>query len=158
MLLAANERVWWPYYALMATAGSVAGGYVTYRLARGEGKGRLGRRLTRSQMQKVRTIFDKWGFGAIVVPALLPPPLPMVPFLIAAGATQYPRNKFLAALFLGRTVRYTVLAFLAALYGRQILTLISRHTHAIVWTVVALVVLWIALTIVRTKRGRRHRS
>jgi membrane protein YqaA with SNARE-associated domain len=158
VLLSANQRVWWPYYAFLATTGSVVGGYVTYWLARGEGKGRLERRLTRSQMKKVRTIFAKWGFGAIAIPALLPPPLPMVPFLIVAGATQYSRNKFLAALFLGRTVRYTALAFMAAFYGRQILALISRHTHAVIWMAVALVVAWVALTIFRTKHGPERRA
>ena len=38
ILLAASEKTWWPYYALMATAGAVLGGYITYRLARQEGK------------------------------------------------------------------------------------------------------------------------
>jgi membrane protein YqaA with SNARE-associated domain len=38
IILAANEKRWWPYYAFMATAGSVVGGYLTYRIARKEGK------------------------------------------------------------------------------------------------------------------------
>ncbi len=42
IVLSADQRERWPYYALMATVGSVIGGYLTYRLARGEGKGRLG--------------------------------------------------------------------------------------------------------------------
>ena len=157
ILLCADQRKWWPYYAFMATTGAVIGGYLTYRLARGEGKGRLARRLKPSQMKKVHKIVAKWGFGAIAIPALLPPPLPMVPFLIAAGATQYPRNKFLAALILGRAVRYTILGLLAAFYGRAIFASFSRHTHAIVWTAVALAVAWLVFTILRTKFGsERH--
>jgi len=35
----------------------------------------------------------------------LPPPMPFVPFLLAAGAMQYSVKKFLAAMTLGRIVR-----------------------------------------------------
>ncbi len=155
VLLCAQQKEWWPYYALMATTGSVLGGYLTYRIARGEGKGRLGSRLSRSQMNRVKTIFAKWGFGSIVIPALLPPPFPMVPFLIAAGATQYSRNKFLLALVLGRGIRYAVLGLLGALYGRWVLTLITRHVHAIIWIGVGLVAGCIALAFLRLKRDER---
>lgn len=37
-VLCAGQRDWWPYYAAMATAGGVIGGYVTYRLAQREKK------------------------------------------------------------------------------------------------------------------------
>jgi membrane protein YqaA with SNARE-associated domain len=157
IVLAADQRDLWPYYAFMATLGSVIGGYSTYRLARGGGKGRLGRRLKRSQMEKVHAAFEKWGFLSIAVPAMLPPPLPMVPFLIAAGAAQYSLHKFLGSLFLGRAVRYLILAFLAARYGKQILGYFSQHTHAIVWTAVALVLAGIALAVFRAKfSAARH--
>jgi membrane protein YqaA with SNARE-associated domain len=38
IVLSADQRQRWPYYAFMATLGSLIGGYLTYRLARGEGK------------------------------------------------------------------------------------------------------------------------
>ena len=38
IVLSARQRELWSYYALMATVGSVIGGYVTYRLARKGGK------------------------------------------------------------------------------------------------------------------------
>jgi membrane protein DedA with SNARE-associated domain len=56
----------------------------------------------------------------------------MVPFLLAAGAMQYPIKKFLAALTLGRTFRYLVLAYLAARYGRQIIAFAAEHGHPVV--------------------------
>ncbi|HVB56769.1 MAG TPA: VTT domain-containing protein [Candidatus Acidoferrales bacterium] len=155
VVFCAQQKGWWPYYALMATTGSVLGGYLTYRIARGEGKGRLGSRLSISRMKRVKTIFAKWGFGSIVIPALLPPPFPMVPFLIAAGATQYSRNKFLAALVLGRGTRYAILGLLGALYGRWILTLITQHVHAIIWIGVGLVAACIAFAFLRLKRDQR---
>ena len=98
ILLSARQEQSWLYYALMATAGSLIGGFLTYRLARKGGKEALQHRFARKTLDKVDNIFRRWGFGAIAIPALLPPPVPMVPFLFAAGATQYPASKFLAAL------------------------------------------------------------
>ena len=45
ILLAAHHRTWWPYYALMATLGSILGSYITYSLAKKGGKQALERRL-----------------------------------------------------------------------------------------------------------------
>ena len=157
VVLAADQRSWWPYYAFMATLGSVIGGYLTYRLARGEGKGQLAKRLKRSQMEKVHAAFEKWGFLAIAVPALIPPPFPMTPFLIAAGAAQYSRQKFVASLFLGRAVRYTILAVLAALYGRAILGFFSEHKAPILVTGIAVMLAGVGFAIFRAKFHRsRH--
>jgi len=137
-LSARNEQLWL-YYALMATVGSVIGGFVTYRLARKGGKETLALRFPPRKLKKIYKIFERWGLGAIAIPALLPPPVPMVPFLFAAGAMQYPARKLLLALALGRLVRYTLLAFLAARYGRQILVFISQHGHPALLIVVGLI-------------------
>jgi membrane protein YqaA with SNARE-associated domain len=137
IILSANQRKLWPYYALMATIGSVIGGYVTYRIARRQGKGAMERRFSRRRINKVTKTFEKWGFGAVIIPAILPPPAPMVPFLIAAGAMQYSRNKFLAALAIGRAIRFTILACLGAFYGRLILTIITNHAKPILITFIA---------------------
>src|SRR5713101_9987325 len=44
IVLSAHNQELWLYYALMATLGSVMGGYVTYRLARKGGKETLERK------------------------------------------------------------------------------------------------------------------
>ena len=112
--LAANHREPWPYYAFMATVGAVLGGYITYRLAHKGGKETLERKLSKRTAAKVHERFERWGFYAIAVPAILPPPFPIVPFLLAAGAMQYPPRKFLTALTMGRAIRFTILASLGA--------------------------------------------
>ncbi len=146
IILSAREQEWWLYYAVMATAGSVIGGYVTYRLAHKGGRQTLERRFRRPQVDKINRIFERWGFGAIAVPALLPPPVPMVPFLLAAGAMQYPIRKFLAALALGRIARYTILAYLSARYGRKIIAFIAHHGHPVAFTVIGLLVVTALVT------------
>ena len=140
IFLSARSEELWPYYAFMATIGSLIGGYVTYRLARKGGKRALEHRFPRGTLQKVYKNFDRWGFGAIAIPALLPPPVPIIPSLLAAGALQYPSRKFLFALALGRTIRYTLLAFLAARYGRRIIASIVRFGHPVLLAIIAAIV------------------
>jgi membrane protein YqaA with SNARE-associated domain len=132
ILLSARQARLWIYYALMATAGSLLGGFLSYRLARKGGKEALERRFPRRKADKIYKTFERWGFAAITIPALLPPPMPMVPFLFAAGALQYPVKKFLIALTLGRLARYAILAYLGARYGRQILSLVTEHVDPVV--------------------------
>ncbi len=157
IVLSARQPQLWLYYALMATAGSIIGGFVSYRLARKGGKEALERRFSRRKMDKVTKIFERWGFGAIAIPALLPPPVPMVPFLFAAGAMQYPLRKFLLALTLGRLSRYLILAFLAARYGRQIIGFITGHGHPASVAIV-LVVAATAAAIFYFRGGSRPKS
>ena len=140
IVLAARDATLWPYYALMATVGSVLGGFVTYRLARKGGKESLARKVSAKTLKRVYGMFERWGFAAIAIPALLPPPMPLVPFVLAAGAMQYSVNKFLLAMTLGRIVRYLVLAYLAARYGRKMLPLLLQHGHPAVAAVVGLAV------------------
>jgi membrane protein YqaA with SNARE-associated domain len=148
ILLSARDKRLWFYYAIMATIGSVLGGYLTYRLARKGGKETLAKKLPKRRVDKIVKTFERWGFAAIVVPALLPPPFPFVPFVIAAGALQYSRGKFLAALTIGRAVRYAILACLGVAYGRHILSLFSRHAYATLFVVLGLAAASIVITLI----------
>jgi membrane protein YqaA with SNARE-associated domain len=152
IVLSAHKQELWLYYAL-ATVGSVLGGYVTYQLARKGGKETLELKFPARTLETVYSIFGRWGFGAI---AMLPPPAPMVAFMLAAGAMQYSVKKFLFALTLGRIVRYSLLAFLAAHYGRRVITVISQHGHPVLIAVIAIVAALAALIfILVTKRKER---
>src|SRR5262245_60491062 len=119
VLLAAHRPGFWPYYAVMATLGSLIGSYITYTLASKGGKQALERRLSCDRVNRIYKKFEKHGFLAVMVPALLPPPFPFVPFILAAGAMQYARKKFLGALAVGRSIRFSALALLGSIYGRQ---------------------------------------
>jgi membrane protein YqaA with SNARE-associated domain len=160
IILAARSPELWFYYAVMATLGSVLGGFVTYRLARKGGEKSLEKRLSAKSMKRVIKLFERWGFAAIAIPALLPPPMPLVPFLLAAGAMQYSVKKFLAAMALGRIVRYMVLAYLAARFGRKMLPFLLQHGHPMLAAVVGLVVTGLLVYFVfrEIKRKKRAKS
>ncbi|MGB8673955.1 MAG: VTT domain-containing protein [Candidatus Acidiferrales bacterium] len=140
IVLCARNADIWIYYAVMATLGSVIGAYVTYRLARKGGKEALMRRFPKRKVERAYKIFSRWGFGAIAIPAVLPPPVPMVPFVLAAGAMQYSVNKFLLAMIAGRSVRYCVLGYLSARYGRYMLRFITELPHPVLIIAIVLAV------------------
>jgi membrane protein YqaA with SNARE-associated domain len=155
IVLSAHQRTWWPYYAVMATVGSVVGAYVTYRLARNRGEKALNDKLSKRNRKKVVLAFERWGFGAIALPALLPPPMPMVPFVIAAGALQYSPRKFLVAMSLGRLVRYGIFAYLGAVYGRKIFAVVLAHGEVALYVTIGVcVAATIILVVLRFKRKR----
>jgi membrane protein YqaA with SNARE-associated domain len=153
--LAARHREPWPYYAVMATLGAVIGGYITYALARKGGKETMERKLSKKRAAKVCKAFERRGFASIAIPALLPPPFPFLPFLLAAGAMQYSQKKFLAALTLGRGVRYTIVAWLGFHYGRHILRFFSQYYKLALAVLIGLAVLGSILSLIQYLRYRK---
>src|SRR5260370_20253547 len=97
IVFAAHQKTWWWYYASMATIGALVGGYTTYALGRQGGKDALEKTLPPEKAKRVYRTFEKYGFWTLFVPALLPPPVPFTPFLVAAGALNYHKKKVLAA-------------------------------------------------------------
>jgi membrane protein YqaA with SNARE-associated domain len=152
--LAARHREPWFYYALMATLGAVIGGYITYSLARKGGKQAMELKLSKKRATQVTEAFERWGFFAVAIPALLPPPFPFVPFLLAAGAMQYSPKKFLAALALGRGIRYFVAAALGFVYGRHILRFFAHYYKPAVGILVGLACIGAAVSIIQYFRWR----
>jgi len=155
ILLAAHRREPWLYYTIMATAGALLGGYLTYRMARKGGKETLEKRFSQKKVKKVYAIFERWGFAAVAIPAILPPPFPIVPMLLAAGALQYPTKKFLTALAVGRGVRFTILAYLGYHYGRDIVRFFGLYYWPILLGLIGLSVLGALYGLYEYKRRRK---
>ena len=147
--LAAHHRNLGAYYAFMATAGAVLGGYITYSLARKGGKPAIEYKLNANQARKVFRRFERWGFWTVALSAILPPPFPIVLVLVAAGALQYSRKKFVSALALGRGFRYSLVAGFGSLYGNQIEAFFARYYKPALLILIGLAVLGGILTLVR---------
>jgi membrane protein YqaA with SNARE-associated domain len=154
--LAARHHEPWPYYAFMATLGAVIGGYITYALARKGGKEAMDRKLSRKRSAQVSRAFERWGFFAVAVPALIPPPFPFVPFLVAAGAGQYSPRKFLGALTLGRGMRYSIVALLGFHYGNHILRFFSQYYAPALAILIGLAALGSILTLIKYLRFKKR--
>src|SRR5260370_15207681 len=106
-------------------------------MARKGGKETLEKRFSEKNTAKVYAIFERWGFASVAISAFLPPPFPIVPMLLAAGALQYPTRKFFAALAVGRGVRYTILGYLWAHYGRHIVKVFARYYSPVLFVLFA---------------------
>jgi membrane protein YqaA with SNARE-associated domain len=158
IVLAASNRPWWLYYAGMATVGSLVGSYFTFRIGREGGKEALEKRISKKRVEQVYETFARGGFGAIFVPALLPPPVPLVPFVLAAGALNYPTKRFLTALGLSRAIRYSALGLLASIYGRTILGFFAHYYKPVLWSLLGLAVAGGIGVLVWLKKRQSHAS
>jgi membrane protein DedA with SNARE-associated domain len=157
ILLTARNRGFWLYYALMAVAGAMIGGFFTYRLARKGGKEGLEKKVGKRRAEKVYKRFEKSGFSTVLIGSVLPPPFPMVPVLMAAGVLQYPAKKFLSALGLGRAIRFIALAYLGRLYGTAIVGWLSRYYKPFLYALIAAAVVGGAAALIYFK-WYRHRE
>ena len=140
IMLTAHRPQWWIYYAFMATVGEVVGGYVAYRLAEKGGQETLEKKVGQPRAQKIYRKFEKHGFITVFAGAVLPPPFPFTPVLMAAGIMQYPRKNFVYALTAGRAVRFFTEAFLGRTYGQEMISFFSRHSRFVTYFLISLAV------------------
>jgi membrane protein YqaA with SNARE-associated domain len=125
-VLAASHRDLWYEYAATATAGSVLGAYFTFRLARTAGSAYLDKKFKKGKLSKFLKLFQKWGTGTLAASTAIPLPTPTSMFFAAAGASNYPKGKFLTVVGICRAIRYSAVAFIAGHYGRHVLRVL-RH-------------------------------
>ena len=138
VLLVSAHRTAWILYATMATASSIFGGWLTYRLARKGGEETLEKKIGKAKAEKVYEKFEQHGFSSIAIGALLPPPFPIVPVLMAPGVLEYPTRKFIAALTVGRGIRYLAVAYMAHVYGKQIIGFITGYQQPLLYVLLVL--------------------
>src|ERR1035437_10651771 len=105
-----------PYYAAMATLGSVAGCLLVYYLAWKGGEAMFHKHAG-PRAQHIHAWINRNGFVSILVTALLPPPTPFKVFVIEAGALEMPVRTFVLGLLAARAIRYFGEGFLAIRYG-----------------------------------------
>src|SRR6201996_3735369 len=81
--------------AVAATVGSILGGYLTWASGAKGGEAALHRYLPKRFGRRLSQWVEKSGTVAVIVSALLPPPFPLMPLLLAAGALGVSRKRFL---------------------------------------------------------------
>lgn len=120
-----------PYYALMATLGSVAGCLAIYFVARKGGQAFVAKRFKAHHVEAGLRMMQKYGLLMIMVPALLPPPAPFKIFVLLAGVAAIPVWQFAAAIFIARAVRYGGEGLLAVYYGERAFSYLHEHARGI---------------------------
>jgi membrane protein YqaA with SNARE-associated domain len=118
-ILAASHHNPWYEYAAVATAGSVVGAYITFRIARKAGSAYLNSKFGNRKLDAILSFYHKWGISALAVSAAVPFPFPTSVFFGAAGASNYSIRRFLTVVTICRAARYGVIAIIADHYGRH---------------------------------------
>lgn len=126
-----NDAELMPYYALMATLGSVAGCVVLYVLGRRGGDALIRRRFGGPRLTRAMELSQRYGILAVAIPAILPPPAPFKVFVLLAGVAKVPVSEFVVAVSLGRGFRYFAEGWLAVQYGEQAEALLVENGEVV---------------------------
>jgi membrane protein YqaA with SNARE-associated domain len=146
------------YFPLFAAAGSVLGCLLLYTIMRRGGQAVLRKRFSVDKIKRVERAYARFGFLAIAVPAVLPPPLPFKIFVATAGTLEYPRWKFLTTVMLARSFRYYVEGILAVFYGRRVLLFMKDNGLVVISVVASLVLLGIIVYLVVNRKKIKRQS
>ena len=144
-------------YVLMAAAGSAAGSILLYVIGYKGGEALLIKRMPRAKFQQIRKLFDRHEFWTVMFPSMVPPPFPFKLFVLAAAAFEMNFAHFLLAIFVGRFVRFLILAFLVLKFGPVAVSttalLVHKHIIAISIVLAVAVAVWVLLWYRRRPRA-----
>lgn len=157
IMAARKPELFW-LYALLATVGSTAGAAGTYWIGRKAGEKGLTRLVNPKRLERVKAKIDGGAF-VIAALALIPPPFPFTPFVLASGALGMNAWALLASLAGARVLRFGIETWLAAHYGSQILRWMRTPMFKdVVGFFIALAVIGTIVSAIALVRGSRRDS
>jgi membrane protein YqaA with SNARE-associated domain len=149
-------------YCFMAALGSAIGSLVPFFIGRAGGELFLLKRINRKRYEQLRNRFEQQEFLALMIPAMMPPPMPVKLFQFAAGVFEMRTVSFFVAILAGKFIRFMVWALITILYGPQIVHTIveAMHEHAryvigFVGVLLGLIVVWVVRKLFDKRRGPR---
>lgn len=145
LIVFAAQKANWILLVLLATAGSALGGYLSYEVGHAGGMQFLEKHVPARIFKSVREWMEKHAILAIALPAILPPPMPLSPFVLAAGALKISKKKFLATFTLSRCARHAFAVWLGIYYGRHVVHLWNRFSAK--WATTILIVIWTVIVV-----------
>jgi membrane protein YqaA with SNARE-associated domain len=136
---AAHENV--VLLVAIAVAGGATGGLISHAVGQAGGMRFLEKHVPARILGRVTHWVESNALLAVALPAILPPPMPLSPFVLVAGAVHMSRKKFMTAFTLSRLARYSVSVWLGVHYGRHVLHLWSEFSRR--WGTTFLIALWV---------------
>src|SRR5918912_1550056 len=115
------------YFPLFAAAGSVIGCLLLYTIIRRGGQYILRKRFRTEHIERVERTYANYGFLALAVPAMLPPPMPFKILVATAGALESPRWRFMLTIMIARSLRSYNEGTFAVFYGRTVIDFIKKY-------------------------------
>jgi membrane protein YqaA with SNARE-associated domain len=129
----------------VATAGSSLGGFLSYQVGHAGGMAFIEKRIPPRLFKRVCDWIEHHAILAVSLPALLPPPMPLSPFPLAAGALKMRRRTFILAFTISRMIRHIVAAWLGIAFGRTVLRFWNQFSAR--WGNTILIVVWALIAI-----------
>lgn len=148
-------ELWW-YYALMTTAGSVAGSMVIYYIGHRGGEAFLLKRFKPAHVQSVRTALERYGVWMMLIVAFAPPPAPYKVFVLLAGVGGIGPGAFALAVAAGRLLRYGAEGWFAQHYGLEAARFVRDNLADVAVWVLILFTVAIAAWLVWHRRQPAH--
>jgi membrane protein DedA with SNARE-associated domain len=135
------------YYVGMTITGSVIGCMLLYCFGRKGGNPILRRRFSSRSIDRAEKLFEKYGVLAVVIPSILPPPMPFKIFVLSAGVFRLKFSMFIAAVAVGRTIRYSMWGILAVTFGNSVKLYMQKNLNFVGIILLSVFVLAVAATI-----------
>jgi len=146
------------FAASLGVLGSLAGNWTLFMAAR-TGARRFVRDVPHPGPRRFHDWFARYGLLTVFIPAAMPIPLPLKIFVISAAIARTPLRSFLAAIGLGRAIRYFGEAYLGVALGRDSLPFLRAHTWPLIAGALALfAALYVAMLLNERRKRRRARE
>jgi membrane protein YqaA with SNARE-associated domain len=146
-----NDKGHFWLYCLMGALGSAIGGLVPYGIGRAGGELFLLKRINRARFDMLRVKFERQEFLAVMIPSMMPPPTPWKLFVFAAGVFEMRVLPYMAAVAVGRFVRWLVLSLLVLKLGPGAVGVVQHHALRVLLIVGLLAVLGFGIWWIRRK-------
>ncbi len=146
------------YFVSLTVTGSVIGCFLLYTVGRKGGRAILKRKFSDHKIEKAEKAYGRYGILAVLIPSVLPPPLPFKIFVLSAGVFGLPQSRFLMAVAIGRSIRYSMWGILAVLYGNSVKLFLQNNMNSVgtvLLTVLGLIISCVLVLQVIKKRKRR---
>ena len=124
----------------IATLGSATGGYLSHVAGQAGGMKFLKKHVPPYILTRVTHWMETHAILSVSLPALIPPPMPLSPFVLAAGAVHMSRTTFMWAFTLSRFLRHCIAVWIGIHYGRTFLRLWAHFSAR--WANTILITLW----------------
>ena len=156
-LVSHNGNPW--LLASIAIAGSLVGGYSSWNIGKKGGEAALQRWVPARILKRIVGWVKMHPILAVFLPAIMPPPIPLSPFILAAGALGVARRPFLLAFGASRILRYSFVAWLAVKYGRHMVRIwagtLEKWETPLLWIFAVVVVSGIVLGFMKLRGQAR---
>jgi membrane protein YqaA with SNARE-associated domain len=160
MFLVRHGNPW--IFAPLAIVGSTIGGTLTWQFGKTGGERVLTTFVPKRLLDRVCQWVESRAFFSVLIATVLPPPVPLTPFALVAGALHVGRRTFILAYVIGRSIRYSLIAWLAVRYGRQILRAWRHYSSGyegrIAWTLAAITLVGLGYSFYKYRKMIRRAS